>query len=35
MDIIFCKLVKAQKHGFNLLQACKSSKKHAFNFLQA
>ena len=26
MDLIFCKLKKAQKHGFSFLQATKSSK---------
>ena len=35
MNLIFCKLKKAQKHGFNFLQASKISAKYGFQLLQA
>ena len=35
MDLIFCKLKKVNKHEFNFLQTCQSSKKMNLIFLQA
>ena len=35
MDLIFCKLKKAQKTGIEFFASFKKLKKHEFNFLQA
>ena len=34
MNLIFCDLKKAKKHGYDFLQSEKAVKKHEFNFLR-